>query len=149
MNASSQVNPELLGDRKIVLRAIVASFAKLNPQRMVKNPVMFVVEVGAVMTTLQLTRDTMRHTGAFGFGLQITLWLWFTPEQPTPLATSRIGCKAGSREPAHLGLGYLAAGAAAAANICGVVAGWFTRSASSAAVPARQPVRGKSTVTTT
>src|SRR5437899_2934440 len=78
MNASSQVNPELLGDRKIVLRAIVASFAKLNPQRMVKNPVMFVVEVGAVMTTLQLTRDTMRHTGAFGFGLQITLWLWFT-----------------------------------------------------------------------
>jgi len=45
---------------------------------MVKGPVMFVVEVGAVLTTLQLVRDTWCYTGAFGFGLQITLWLWFT-----------------------------------------------------------------------
>jgi K+-transporting ATPase ATPase B chain len=45
---------------------------------MVKNPVMFVVEVGAVLTTIELVHDTVRHIGHFGFGLQITLWLWFT-----------------------------------------------------------------------
>ena len=59
-------------------RAIADSFAKLHPRTMVKNPVMFVVEVGAVLTTLELVRDTLRHAGMFGFGLQITLWLWFT-----------------------------------------------------------------------
>jgi K+-transporting ATPase ATPase B chain len=45
---------------------------------MIKNPVMFVVEVGAVITSIQLVRDTLHHAGAFGFGLQITMWLWFT-----------------------------------------------------------------------
>jgi len=45
---------------------------------MVKNPVMFVVEVGALLTSIQLVRDSLHHAGAFGFGLQITLWLWFT-----------------------------------------------------------------------
>jgi K+-transporting ATPase ATPase B chain len=45
---------------------------------MIKNPVMFVVEVGALLTSIQLVRDGLHHAGAFGFGLQITLWLWFT-----------------------------------------------------------------------
>ena len=45
---------------------------------MIKNPVMFVVEVGAVLTTIELVIDTARHSGLFAFGLQITLWLWFT-----------------------------------------------------------------------
>ena len=45
---------------------------------MVKNPVMFVVEVGAVLTTIQLVWNAVHHAGQFGFGLQITLWLWFT-----------------------------------------------------------------------
>src|SRR6266705_1601127 len=45
---------------------------------MVKNPVMFVVEVGAVLTTIQLAWNASHHAGQFGFGLQITLWLWFT-----------------------------------------------------------------------
>jgi K+-transporting ATPase ATPase B chain len=45
---------------------------------MVKNPVMFVVEVGAVLTTIQLAWNACHHAGQFGFGLQITLWLWFT-----------------------------------------------------------------------
>ena len=44
---------------------------------MMKNPVMFVVEVGSVATTLLLLREG-RHSAAFGFNLQITLWLWFT-----------------------------------------------------------------------
>jgi K+-transporting ATPase ATPase B chain len=45
---------------------------------MVKNPVMFVVEVGAVLTTLQLIWNAVHHAGEVSFGLQITLWLWFT-----------------------------------------------------------------------
>jgi potassium-transporting ATPase ATP-binding subunit len=51
---------------------------KLNPRNMMKNPVMFVVEVGSVATTVLLVRDVLRHQGASGFNLQITLWLWFT-----------------------------------------------------------------------
>ncbi len=45
---------------------------------MMKNPVMFVVEVGSVLTTVLLFTDRLRHQGHFGFDLQITLWLWFT-----------------------------------------------------------------------
>jgi K+-transporting ATPase ATPase B chain len=78
MDVSVQVKAKPLADKKIVIRAIGDSFAKLNPRTMMKNPVMFVVEVGAVLTTLELVRDTLHHTGAFGFGVQITLWLWFT-----------------------------------------------------------------------
>jgi K+-transporting ATPase ATPase B chain len=67
-----------LADPKIMRSAIVDSFRKLDPRLIAKNPVMFVVEVGAFLTSLQLIRDTMRHSGHFGFGLQITIWLWFT-----------------------------------------------------------------------
>jgi len=45
---------------------------------MMGNPVMFVVEVGSVLTTVLLVRDVLGHQGQFGFNLQITLWLWFT-----------------------------------------------------------------------
>jgi K+-transporting ATPase ATPase B chain len=65
-------------DLKIVRRAIWDSVLKLNPRKMMGNPVMFVVEVGSVLTTVLLVRDVMRHQGQFGFNLQITLWLWFT-----------------------------------------------------------------------
>jgi K+-transporting ATPase ATPase B chain len=65
-------------DLKIVQRAVWDSVLKLNPQNMMGNPVMFVVEVGSVLTTVLLVRDVMRHQGEFGFNLQITLWLWFT-----------------------------------------------------------------------
>ena len=67
-----------LSDRKILKHAIIDSFWKLNPNLMVKNPVMFVVEVGAVITLVVLISNLFRHAGGFGFGLQITLWLWFT-----------------------------------------------------------------------
>jgi K+-transporting ATPase ATPase B chain len=59
---------------KIVKRALWESLLKLNPRKMMGNPVMFVVEVGSVITTLLL----FKHGGAFKFNLQITLWLWFT-----------------------------------------------------------------------
>ncbi len=54
------------------------SFIKLNPRTLMKNPVMFVVEIGSVITTYDLVRDRMLHQSGFGFELQITLWLWFT-----------------------------------------------------------------------
>src|SRR5450755_1201256 len=63
-----------LWDAKIIRRALVDSVVKLDPRTMMKNPVMFVVEVGSVVTTLLLVRDKLN----FGFNLQITLWLWFT-----------------------------------------------------------------------
>src|SRR5262252_9101771 len=63
---------------KIVRQAVLDSFIKLNPRAMMKNPVMFVVEVGSVITTALLLKDLARHNPGFGFDLQITLWLWFT-----------------------------------------------------------------------
>src|SRR5689334_21713768 len=65
-------------DMKIVKGAIWESFVKLHPRKMMGNPVMFVVEVGSVVTSVLLIRDGVNHQGAFGFNLQITLWLWFT-----------------------------------------------------------------------
>jgi len=63
----------------IVKRAIKDSFTKLDPRTMVKNPVMFVVEVGSVFTTLLVFRDIVQgQTQDLLFTVQITLWLWFT-----------------------------------------------------------------------
>src|SRR5260370_22465330 len=67
-----------LADKRILGRAVFGSFVKLHPQTLVKNPVMFVVEVGAVLTTFQLAWNVFHRAGQIGFGLQITLWLWFT-----------------------------------------------------------------------
>src|SRR6266536_1388232 len=78
MDPVAQIRKKSLADSAILSRAILDSFRKLNPRTMVKNPVMFVVEVGAVLTTIQLAWNTSHHAGQFGFGLQITLWLWFT-----------------------------------------------------------------------
>ncbi len=65
-------------DPNIMSRAAVDSFRKLNPVKMMKNPVMFVVEVGSVLTTILLIRDIVIGASGIGFDLQITLWLWFT-----------------------------------------------------------------------
>ncbi len=65
-------------EMKIVRRAVWDSMVKLDPRKMMGNPVMFVVEVGSVLTSGLLARDVFRHQGEFGFNLQITLWLWFT-----------------------------------------------------------------------
>src|ERR1700687_3153128 len=75
---TSSPRSKSLTDTKILRGAVLDSFVKLDPRKMVKNPVMFVVEIGAVLTTIQLIRDVAHHTGHFGFGLQICLWLWFT-----------------------------------------------------------------------
>src|SRR5579871_1714373 len=65
-------------DAAIAKRAVLDSFVKLNPRTLMKNPVMFVVEIGSVLLTIDLLRDLARHSLSLGFEFQITLWLWFT-----------------------------------------------------------------------
>jgi len=72
---ASKSSRKSLWDPKIVRRAAVDALVKLNPRKMMGNPVMFVVEVGSVITTILLV---LHPRAAFGFNLQITLWLWFT-----------------------------------------------------------------------
>jgi K+-transporting ATPase ATPase B chain len=63
----------------IVKHAIVASFGKLSPRHQLKNPVMFVVEVGSALTTALFVEALVGHAEAPpGFILAISLWLWFT-----------------------------------------------------------------------
>src|SRR6478609_3307173 len=71
-------NSKSLWDAKIVRRALVDSLIKLHPRTMMRNPVMFVVEVGSVITTVLLLKGALGHQQGFSFNLQITLWLWFT-----------------------------------------------------------------------
>src|SRR2546426_5234576 len=78
---AEQTKKQAIWNPQIVKRAIVDSFVKLNPRKMMSNPVMFVVEVGSVLTTLQLIRGVIAPIPGVtnsGFELQITLWLWFT-----------------------------------------------------------------------
>jgi K+-transporting ATPase ATPase B chain len=73
---SGSAKKKNLFDPAIVKRAAVDALKKLNPMLMAKNPVMFVVEVGSVVTTALLI---LPHGAShFAFNLQITLWLWFT-----------------------------------------------------------------------
>jgi len=65
-----------LFDRHIIVLALGASFKKLHPLTMMKNPVMFVTEVGALITTIGLFFSSPGES--VGFGLQVALWLWFT-----------------------------------------------------------------------
>jgi K+-transporting ATPase ATPase B chain len=58
--------------------ALRDSFAKLDPRTLMKNPVMFVVEIGAAITSYELIHGFLFHRPGFGFEVQITLWLWFT-----------------------------------------------------------------------
>jgi K+-transporting ATPase ATPase B chain len=75
---AAQGKSKSLWDVKIVRQALIDSVRKLNPRAMMRNPVMFVVEVGSVITTVLLFKDIARYNPGFGFDLQITLWLWFT-----------------------------------------------------------------------
>jgi K+-transporting ATPase ATPase B chain len=71
-------NRKSLWDLGIVRQALLGAFTKLSPRTMMRNPVMFVVEIGSVITTLLLFRDIGADHSTFRFDLQITLWLWFT-----------------------------------------------------------------------
>ncbi len=70
------VNSHALFDKAILLPAVKASFRKLHPRHMMRNPVMFVTESGALITTIGLLVQPAGES--LGFGLQVSLWLWFT-----------------------------------------------------------------------
>jgi len=65
-------------DPNILIPAIGSAFAKLDPRVMARNPVMFVVEVVATLTTVLFIRDLAVGNAGLGFALQINIWLWFT-----------------------------------------------------------------------
>jgi potassium-transporting ATPase ATP-binding subunit len=65
-------------DPKIVVPAIGSAFVKLDPRTLMKNPVMFVLEVVTALTTVILIRDLVTGGEHIGFEFQIVLWLWFT-----------------------------------------------------------------------
>jgi K+-transporting ATPase ATPase B chain len=65
-------------DSKILLPAILGAVKKLDPRAMVRNPVMFVVEIVATLTTVLFIRDLIQGVGDHLFSFQINLWLWFT-----------------------------------------------------------------------
>src|SRR5438132_1922228 len=67
-----------LFDAKIVVPAIGSAFVKLNPRALMSNPVMFVLEIVTMVTTVILIRDLFTGSGHIGFEFQIVLWLWFT-----------------------------------------------------------------------
>src|SRR5215469_2780892 len=79
---TSQIRKQMpvsaLFDPKIVLPAIGAAFVKLDPRTLIKNPVMFVLEIVTALTTIILLRDLVTGGGQIGFEFQIVVWLWFT-----------------------------------------------------------------------
>src|SRR4029453_6722678 len=76
--SSHQPKARSIWDPQIVKRASLDALVKLHPRTMAKNPVMFVVEVGSVLTTLALARDVIAGRPGIGFEIQITFWFWLT-----------------------------------------------------------------------
>ena len=73
-----QMPVSALFDPKIVVPAIGSAFIKLDPRTLMKNPVMFVLEVVTALTTVILIRDIVTGGANLGFEFQIVVWLWFT-----------------------------------------------------------------------
>ena len=74
----SQSKSASLLDARILAPAIGDAFRKLNPKSLVRNPVMFVVAVVSLLTTVLFLKDAVTGGANLGFSLQIVLWLWFT-----------------------------------------------------------------------
>ncbi len=76
---ATQSQSQTMFDRQLVTRAIADSFRKLHPRTQIKNPVMFVVYVGSILTTALFAQAMLGEGEASpGFILSIALWLWFT-----------------------------------------------------------------------
>jgi K+-transporting ATPase ATPase B chain len=75
---SGRSSASTLLDPAILVPAVGGSIAKLDPRQMIRNPVMFCVEVVAALTTLLVLRDAVTGAGVSGFAVQIVVWLWFT-----------------------------------------------------------------------
>src|ERR1700761_2968371 len=78
-----QLRPLSIFDRSLIVPAIWASFRKLDPRTLVKNPVMFCVEIVSVLTTIFFFRDLFGGASKVVgnnalFSGPITIWLWFT-----------------------------------------------------------------------
>jgi len=74
----SQSKSASLFDARILVPALGGAFKKLNPRTLAKNPVMFVVGVVSLLTTVLFLKDVATGAGDLGFSFQIILWLWFT-----------------------------------------------------------------------
>ncbi|MBO9197739.1 potassium-transporting ATPase subunit KdpB [Rhizobium sp. 16-449-1b] len=74
----SQSKSASILDTRILIPAVGASFRKLDPRTLARNPVMFVVATVSVLTTTLFLRDLVLGRGNLGFSFQINLWLWFT-----------------------------------------------------------------------
>jgi K+-transporting ATPase ATPase B chain len=77
-NIRKRMPVSALLDAKIVLPAIGSAFAKLDPRTLLKNPVMFVLEVVSALTTVILVRELVTGGQHLLFEIQIVVWLWFT-----------------------------------------------------------------------
>src|SRR6188474_1998881 len=77
-SASAKASARSIWDTPIISRALGDALVKLRPRTMAKNPVMFVVEVGSVLTSVALLRDALQGRPGLGFEIQITFWLWLT-----------------------------------------------------------------------
>jgi K+-transporting ATPase ATPase B chain len=77
-NIRKQTPASALLDPKIVWPAIGASFVKLDPRTLMKNPVMFVLEIVTALVTIILIRDLVTGGEHLLFEVQIIVWLWFT-----------------------------------------------------------------------
>src|SRR3978361_2280099 len=77
-NIRKRVPVSALLDPKIVMPAIWSAFVKLDPRTLIKNPVMFVLEIVTLLTTVLLVRDLATGGADLRFELQIVVWLWFT-----------------------------------------------------------------------
>ena len=78
MSTHPHATSRSIWDRTIVRGAIGDALRKLHPRTMAKNPVMFVVEAGSVLTTVRFAIDAAAGRPGLGFELQITFWLWLT-----------------------------------------------------------------------
>ena len=86
MNISPSAGPDsvrkrsrtTMTDLAILVPAIGGAFRKLHPRHMIANPVMFVVEIVATLTTILFIRDLFTGAAGLAFSFQINLWLWFT-----------------------------------------------------------------------
>ncbi|MEZ2332555.1 potassium-transporting ATPase subunit KdpB [Mesorhizobium sp. RCC_202] len=74
----SQSKSAVIMDAAILVPAIGGAFRKLDPRTLIKNPVMFVVAVVSLLTSVLFIRDLITGGGDLGFTLQIIIWLWFT-----------------------------------------------------------------------
>ena len=78
MSTQAHTKSKSIWDPGIVRGAAIDALRKLHPRTMAKNPVMFVVEVGSVLTTIRFALDAVARRPGLGFELQITFWLWLT-----------------------------------------------------------------------